>query len=141
MKAPSPLADHWDGWNPSAPPLPALALLTEWCNTIAPFLRQVVFLGANTEPHSTSRPSSRSRLFAFCTPELWIEGQRAYLLLRLTTGAVRQYVVQISVIALAYFFARKRGQATASIRGSNLGRQECRLELWWQIGTQRFWIE
>ena len=27
-----------------APPLPALALMTEWCNTIAAFLRQVVFL-------------------------------------------------------------------------------------------------
>src|SRR6516162_4043380 len=81
-------------------------------------------LSATIEPHSTSRPSRSAMLLASCAPELWIEnsvteGSSAIDYRR--QNAFGQYVVQISVVVLAYFIAGKLGQATTSIRSSNLG--------------------
>ncbi|PWT86278.1 MAG: hypothetical protein C5B58_01665 [Acidobacteria bacterium] len=75
-------------------------------------------------PPSTSRLGSRSMLLAFCTPELWMESSEtepSSAIAYWKQNVVGQYVVQISVVALAYFIAGKLGQATTSIRSSNLG--------------------
>ena len=76
------------------------------------------------KPLSTSRPSSGSRLLAFCTPKLWIEGSESVPSSAIDHGqqnALGRYVVQVLVVVLAYFIAGKLGQATTSIRSSNLG--------------------
>ena len=75
------------------------------------------------EPHSRSR-NSRLRLLAFCAPELWIEGSQtesSSMIGCREQNAVGRRIVQISVVVLAYFIAGKLGQATTSIRSSNLG--------------------
>src|SRR5215472_1311012 len=41
--------------------------------------------------------------------------------LGLSTDAVGKYFLQITIVALAYFFAGRLGQATTNIRSSNLG--------------------
>src|SRR5262249_15091010 len=95
-----------------------LAFMRYSCHTIAAFLR------ATLEPHSTSRRGGRSMLLAFCTPGLWIESSETEPSSAIDyrqQNPVGQYVVQISVAALAYFIAGKLGQATTSIRSSNLG--------------------
>ena len=62
-------------------------------------------------------------LLAACAPELWIENsetERSSAIDYRRQNAFGQYIVQISVAALAYFIAGKLGQATTSIRSSNL---------------------
>jgi hypothetical protein len=61
---------------------------------------------------------------ASCTPALWVEDSETEPSSAIDywrQNAFGQYVVQISVVALAYFIAGKLGQATTSIRSSNLG--------------------
>lgn len=61
---------------------------------------------------------------ASCTPELWIEDSetgRSTAIDYWRQNPFGQYVAQIAVVALAYFIAGKLGQATTSIRSSNLG--------------------
>jgi PAS domain S-box-containing protein len=61
---------------------------------------------------------------ASCTPALWVEDSETESSSAIDywrQNAFGQYVVQISVVALAYFIAGKLGQATTSIRSSNLG--------------------
>ena len=63
-------------------------------------------------------------LLASCAPELWIENsvtERSSAIDYRRQNAFGQYVVQVSVVVLAYFVAGKLGQATTSIRSSNLG--------------------
>ena len=63
-------------------------------------------------------------LLASCTPALWVEDSETEPSSAIDywrQNAFGQYVVQISVVALAYFIAGKLGQATTSIRSSNLG--------------------
>ena len=63
-------------------------------------------------------------LLASCAPELWIENsvtERSSAIDYRRQNAFGQYVVQVSVVVLAYFIAGKLGQATTSIRSSNLG--------------------
>jgi len=63
-------------------------------------------------------------LLASCTPELWVEdsgNEPSSAVDYRRQNAFGQYVVQIWVVILAYFIAGKLGQATTSIRSSNLG--------------------
>jgi PAS domain S-box-containing protein len=63
-------------------------------------------------------------LLASCTPALWVEDsgtEPSSAIDYWRQNAFGQYVVQISVVALAYFIAGKLGQATTSVRSSNLG--------------------
>jgi len=63
-------------------------------------------------------------LLASCTPELWVEdsgNEPSSAIDYRRQNAFGQYVVQIWVVILAYFIAGKLGQATTSIRSSNLG--------------------
>jgi PAS domain S-box-containing protein len=76
------------------------------------------------EPQSTYRPRGLSTFLASCTPELWIESSETETSQAIDywqQNTVGRYAVQISVVALAYFIAGKLGQATISIRSSNLG--------------------
>jgi hypothetical protein len=84
--------------------------MVDSCHTIAPFPSHLVLPGATMEPHSTSSTVSRSRLLAFCTPELWIESSETKASSAIDhwqQNAFRQYVVQISVVTLANFVAGK----------------------------------
>jgi len=63
-------------------------------------------------------------LLASCTPDLWVEDSETGPFSAIDywrQNAFGQHLVQISVVALAYFIAGKLGQATTSIRSSNLG--------------------
>ena len=96
-----------------------LAVADASCNTIATFLP-----GVNMEARSASRPRLSSMLLEFCTPGLWMDSsvtEASSAIDSWRQNKVGRYAAQISLVVLAYFIAGKLGQATTSIRSSNLG--------------------